>query len=235
MATYFVSTGQDPVLVVQLTRGESILAESDAMVVMDASLELSGEMRGGFFAALGRTMLNDESFFQQRIVAKNDGRVLLGPTLPGGIAVMEVGAERSVLMNDGAFLACDEGVQVKNVTQSLGRALFGGSGGFFVMEASGKGQLAVAGFGSIVEYEVKPGQDVLVDNYHLVAWESHLKYEVAVSTAKRGLLSSLVNGVTSGEGVVNRFYAQRPGKIWIATRNRRNFASWISTQIRPAR
>jgi uncharacterized protein (AIM24 family) len=168
-------------------------------------------------------------------MAKNDGRVLLGPTLPGGIAVMTVNAQRSVLMNDGAFLACDEGVKVRNVTQSLGRALFGGSGGFFVMEASGSGHLAVSGFGSTIEYDVKPGQDVLVDNYHLLAWESHLQYEVAVNTAKKGRLSSLVNGVTSGEGAVNRVHPRQAGKLWIAPRNRRNFASWISAQARPSR
>jgi uncharacterized protein (AIM24 family) len=57
MADYLVSTGQGPILVVQLQKGESLLAESDAMVVMDASLELSGEMRGGFLASLGRTMV----------------------------------------------------------------------------------------------------------------------------------------------------------------------------------
>lgn len=233
MAQYSITSGQDPALVVNLSKGETILAESDAMLCMDSSLELTGTARGGVMASLGRMMLNDESFFQQQIVAKNDGRVILAPVLPGGIAFMEIDGNRRVLMNDGAFLACDSGVTVANVTQSLGRAFFGGTGGFFIMEASGRGVLAVAGFGSVIEYDILPGKDVLIDNYHVVAWDSHLKYEVSVGTAKKGLLSGMVNSVTSGEGVVNKFYSAngQPGKVYISTRNRSNFTSWIATKV----
>lgn len=237
MSDYSISSGQDPALVVQMRKGEIIVAESDAMLCMDSSLELTGAMRGGFLAAVGRRLLNDESFFQQQITAKEDGRVLLAPTLPGGIAVMEIDQNRSILMNDGAFLACDSSVTVQNVTQSIGRAFFGGTGGFFIMEASGTGVLAVSGFGSVIEYDVKPGKDLLIDNYHVVAWDSHLKYEVAVNTAKKGMLSSIVNSVTSGEGIVNRFYSSnnKPGKVYISTRNRNNFTNWIAKKIMPQR
>ena len=37
--------------------------------MMESNLELKGEMRGGFFQALGRRLANGESFFQQSIEA----------------------------------------------------------------------------------------------------------------------------------------------------------------------
>jgi uncharacterized protein (TIGR00266 family) len=227
-----VGTGQDPFLSVHLESGESIVAESDAMVMMDSSLELTGTMRGGVLASMGRMFLNDESFFQQKIHAKKAGDVLLAPPLPGEIQVVTLDNGRRLMINDSAFLACDDGVEVKNVTQSLGRAFFGGTGGLFVMEATGLGCVAVSGFGHVLSYELQPGQEVLIDNHHVVAWDGHLKYDVSVSTAKRGFLSGLVNSVTSGEGVVNRFYAtSKAGVVYVAARNRKTFAAWVRAQV----
>ena len=60
----FTPTGElDPFLHVSLRRGESIYCESDAMVMMEANLELRGQMQGGFLSALTRRLANGESFF----------------------------------------------------------------------------------------------------------------------------------------------------------------------------
>ena len=58
-----VSGSIDPLLSVVLNKGESIFAERNAMVSMDATLSLTGRAKGGFFSALSRKVLNDESFF----------------------------------------------------------------------------------------------------------------------------------------------------------------------------
>ena len=55
----------DPFLHVTLNRGEKLICESDAMVMMESNLELKGEMKGGFLQSLGRKIANGESFFQQ--------------------------------------------------------------------------------------------------------------------------------------------------------------------------
>jgi hypothetical protein len=73
------------------------------------------------------------------------------------------------------------------------------------MKTSGQGTLAVSGFGSIHELEVRPDHPILVDNGHLVAWDSSLKYEVALNTAHKGLFGSMVQSVVSGAMVVLRF------------------------------
>jgi len=102
----FTPTGElDPFLHVSLRRGESIYCESDAMVMMEANLELRGQMQGGFLSALTRRLANGESFFQQHIRAeRGDGDCLLAPMMPGGIEVLDVGKSQYNL-NDGAYLA----------------------------------------------------------------------------------------------------------------------------------
>jgi uncharacterized protein (TIGR00266 family) len=187
---------------------------------------LKGKITGGIGSAIMRTFANGESFFQQHIEAvRGDGDCLLSPTLPGAMQVLETGA-RQYMISDGAFVAATSGVELKVRTQSLGNALFAQSGGFFITETAGSGQLAVSGFGSMSQLDVEPGKDVVIDNSHVVCWDSSLRYEMSVTTGQSGgFLSNLVNSQTSGEGMVLRFSGQ--GKILVCSRNRRGFLGWV--------
>jgi len=225
MAIFKVTGDIDPFLQVSMKQGERIYCESNAMVMMDASLELKGKMRGGLGGALMRSLANGESFFQQNIEASGgDGNCLLSPNLPGAMRVLDVG-ERQYMISDGAFVAASSGVELRVRTQNVGNALFGQSGGFFVTESTGQGQLVVSGFGALQEVEVEPGKEVVIDNAHVVAWDSALRYELAVATRSGGLLGNLVNSVTSGEGMVLRFAGR--GKVLICSRNREAFVAWM--------
>ncbi|HAT30224.1 MAG TPA: TIGR00266 family protein [Janthinobacterium sp.] len=222
----FSITGEiDPFLHVALARGEKIYCESDAMVMMEATLDLKGKMTGCVGSAIMRRFANGESFFQQHIEAvRGAGDCLLAPTLPGAMRVLEVGASQYML-SDGAFVAASAGVELKVRTQSLGNALFAQSGGFFITETAGGGQLAVSGFGAISELEVTPGKDVVIDNSHVVCWDSKLRYEISMTKGGAGgFLGNLVNSQTSGEGVVLKFTGQ--GKVLVCSRNRDAFLGW---------
>jgi uncharacterized protein (TIGR00266 family) len=226
MPVFTVTGDVDPFLHVSLKRGEKIYCESDAMVMMEATLDLKGKITGGIGSAIMRTFANGESFFQQHIEAvRGDGDCLLSPTLPGAMQVLDTGA-RQYMISDGAFVAATSGVELKVRTQSLGNALFAQSGGFFITETAGSGQLAVSGFGSMSQLDVEPGKDVVIDNSHVVCWDSSLRYEMSVTTGQSGgFLSNLVNSQTSGEGMVLRFSGQ--GKILVCSRNRRGFLGWV--------
>jgi uncharacterized protein (TIGR00266 family) len=227
MPTFTVTGDVDPFLHVGLKQGDKIYCESNAMVMMESTLELKGRMQGGLGAALMRTFANGESFFQQHIEAvRGDGDCLLSPTLPGAMQVIDVGP-RQYMLSDGAFVAATFGVDLKVRTQNIGNALFGQSGGFFITETQGSGQLVVSGFGSISQLEVEAGKDIVIDNAHVVCWDSSLRYEISVTTGRSGgLLGNLVNSVTSGEGMVLRFSGT--GKILVCSRNRDNFVAWLS-------
>ncbi|XLZ73061.1 TIGR00266 family protein [Massilia sp. SR12] len=229
MTTFTVTGDIDPFLQVSMQRGERIFCESNAMVMMDSTLELKGKMRGGLGGALMRSLANGESFFQQNIEASGgDGNCLLSPNLPGAMRVLDVG-ESQYMISDGAFVAATDGIDLKVRTQNVGNALFGQSGGFFITESSGRGQLVVSGFGALHEVQVEPGKEVVIDNAHVVAWDSALRYDLAVATrSSGGLLGNLVNSVTSGEGMVLRFSGR--GKVLICSRNREAFVAWMMSR-----
>lgn len=199
------------------------------MVSMDTTLELKGEVRGGMLSALARRITTGESFFQQTMAATNgDGDALFSPNLPGDVMILECGAKQFRL-NDGAFLAADTTLEIKIKNQGIGQALAGGTGGFFIMETSGTGQLAISGFGALFAMDVKPGNDMIVDNTHVIAWDASLNYNISASTVQRGFFSGLINSMTSGEGLVNRFSGS--GQVIVASRNKVGFAGWLAGLI----
>jgi len=234
MPVFSVTGDVDPFLHVSMKQGETIYCESDAMVMMETALDLKGKMTGGLGSAIMRRFANGESFFQQHIEAvRGSGDCLLSPTLPGAIEVVDVGA-RQYLLNDGAFVAATSGTEMKVRTQSIGNALFAQSGGFFVMETAGTGQVVVSGFGSMFQLDVEPGKDVVIDNSHVVCWDNSLKYEISVLQGGGsggggigGFLGNIVNSVTSGEGIVLRFSGS--GKVFICSRNRDSFLKWTAS------
>ncbi|MGK5027709.1 TIGR00266 family protein [Janthinobacterium sp. RB2R34] len=234
MPVFSVTGDVDPFLHVSMKQGETIYCESDAMVMMETALDLKGKMTGGLGSAIMRRFANGESFFQQHIEAvRGSGDCLLSPTLPGAIEVVDVGA-RQYLLNDGAFVAATSGTEMKVRTQSIGNALFAQSGGFFVMETAGSGQVVVSGFGSMFQLDVEPGKDVVIDNSHVVCWDNSLKYDISVTTGGGnsgggigGFLGNMVNSMTSGEGIVLRFSGS--GKVFICSRNRDAFLKWTAS------
>jgi uncharacterized protein (TIGR00266 family) len=228
MATFTVLGESDPLIKVDLCQGESVWCESDAMVMMDNTLDLKGRMKGGLLQAAIRTVANGESFFQQEITAsRGNGMCLLAPKLPGAVKILDVGTVQ-YRVSDEAYMAASSGVSLTAQSQKFGVAIFGNTGGFFVGETSGTGQVAVSGFGMIVALDITKGREVTIDTGHLVAWDNRMNYEIASGTAQnQGLFGSLVNSVTSGEMFVLKFHG--PGKVIVCSRNRNDFRQWIAS------
>ncbi len=219
-----------PFVHVSLQQGERFYAESDAMVSMDTTIDLEGKTRGSIGSSLLNFIANDESFFMQNFTAtRGPGDVLLAPVTPGQIEILDVGKQQ-YLLNDGAFIAAEDTVSLTSATQSITQALGGGSGGFIVNKTSGQGKIAVSGLGDIFALDITPGQETIIDNGHLVAWDATLQCKVSVSTSQgKGLFKSLLNSATSGEGFVTRFNGS--GKVYICSRNQSSFIGWIASHI----
>lgn len=216
---FSIAGDRDPFLLVRLNQGEAVYAESGAMVSMDSRLDLVGEVRGGVLGALGRKLAAGESLFTQRVEApRGKGEVLLAPKLPGDIQLLDVSASSQYILNDGAFLAAETTVDLNMKMQGIGQALFGGTGGFFVVQTAGHGKLAVGGFGSVFGLSVEEGSDLIIDNEHVVAWDAKLRYSIGLRTAaSKGFFGNIVNSATSGEGIVTTFSGS--GKVYVSSRN----------------
>jgi len=211
--------GAFPMVRVQLAAGESLKAESGAMVSMSPTLDVESKMEGGLLKALSRKVLTGEHFFFQTLRAtRGAGEALLAPTVPGEIVILELDGVNEYFVQKDGFLAGAQGLTIESKMQSLARGLLGGEG-FFILKISGKGTLILNSFGAIHLVELKPNEEYIVDNSHLVAWTATTTY--AIEKAAAGWIASF----TSGEGFICRF--RGPGAVYIQTRNPQSFGAWI--------
>lgn len=218
----FVLTGDSdcPIARLALSRGESVKIENGSMVY-SRGVEISGGLNskkkglGGVLGAIGRSITSGESMFITTATgAVDDGEIAIAPPIPGKIISLQVGGQQQYRLNTGAFLACDATLDYTMVNQGLGRAVFGGTGGLFVMETNGAGTILVSAFGDILSLDVTPESPLVVDNEHVVAWDASLNYNIQVASG--------MFGFTTGEGVVNSFNGY--GRVYIQTRNLQNLA-----------
>jgi uncharacterized protein (TIGR00266 family) len=213
-----VGGGTFPLLRVYLDEGEALRAESGAMVAMTRDLRLTGKMDGGLLKSLGR-MFSGESFFLQNLTAeKGAGWALLASAAPGEIIPLQIDPARPMTVQKNGFLAGTEGIEISTEMQGIAKGLFSGEG-FFVLGIAGKGTVFLATYGSAYTVDIPKGETLLIDNGHLIAWETSMDYEIAKGA------SSWVSSVTSGEGLACRFTG--PGKVLIQTRNPQQLGNWI--------
>ena len=212
-----------PVVQCQLQQGESLKAESDAMVSMSATLDVTGGMDGGLLSGLARRVLAGESFFFQKIVAtRGPGTVLLGHAAPGGIVDVDLDGSYALRVQKNGFLAATDSIQVDTAVQNLTQGLFSREG-FFVVKISGRGTVFLSSYGAIHAINLAAGEEAIIDNGHLVAWPDYMQYKI--EKASNGWISS----VMSGECLVCRF--RGPGTVLIQTRNPSAFSQWIKGLI----
>src|SRR5690554_5617091 len=123
MPSFTVISGRDPILQVDLQPGETIVAESNSMVLCDSGASVEGKLQGGLVSSFARKLFSEESLFQQQITADKGrpGQVFLAPVLPGDLEIIEVG-DRQFFLNSGCFVASDAAV---GTTQRLNSSLLG--------------------------------------------------------------------------------------------------------------
>ncbi|MFC4598492.1 TIGR00266 family protein [Cohnella hongkongensis] len=210
--------GAFAMLKVELEAGESLKAESGAMVSMSPHIDVKGTADGGIMAGLGRMLSGETFFFQELSANRGGGEVLLAPSSIGDIQAVELDGSYRLLVQKDGFLAGTSGIQVNTKMQNLSRGLLSGEG-FFIIEISGKGTVFLASYGSIHAVNLQPGEERIIDNGHLVAWPDYVHY--SIEKASKGWFSS----ITSGEGLVCRFRGE--GVVLIQTRNPSGFGNWI--------
>lgn len=209
--------GAFPIVKYRLDMREKLKAESDAMIAMSATIDVEGKLEGGFLSGIARKLAGESFFFQHLTANRGPGEVLFGHAMPGGIIDVVMDGSYEMKVQKNGFLAATEGIEVDTKVQSLGKGLFSGEG-FFILNISGRGVVFLGSYGAIHPISLEAGEQIIIDNGHLVAWTGDMDYNIEKSS--NGWISSL----TSGEALVCRFTG--PGIILIQTRNPGGFVGW---------
>ncbi|ERL65733.1 TIGR00266 family protein [Schleiferilactobacillus shenzhenensis] len=213
-----------PTVTLHLGRDESVQIERGSMIAHNGQVKLEGHMNsngkkglGGVLSALGRSVTSGESFFITTATGLSDsGELLIAPANPGAIRELTASGSTHWRLNTSAYLASDAGTGYRMVRQKLSGAVFGGTGGLFVMETEGNGTFLVSGYADIIEVTLQ-NQEYVVDNSNVVAWSQSLDYNIEVASGAFGF--------KTGEGLVNHF--QGSGTILMQTRSIEGLANLL--------
>lgn len=211
-------------LVVNLKQGEKITGESGAMAYMSPTIEPHTRKREkGILGSLGLKIIGGQSFWVNDYVAANGpGEVGLVSAPVGDIEMLRIEPTRGYIIQKTAYVASTENIDLDIKWEGFTKGLFGQ--GLFMIKATGNGDLFINTFGAIDKHTLGPGQTLIVDNFHLVAFSNTCSYKV---TKFGGLKEILL----SGEGFVTQITG--PGDIYIQTKNLAEFVEWLWTLLEP--
>ena len=192
-----------PVVICQLEAGETMLTERGSMSWMTPNMKMETSTNGGLGKAFGR-MLSGDSIFQNRYTAQGgQGLIAFASSFPGSIRAFDIGPGRELVVQKSGFLASEAGVQLSVFFQKkLGSGFFGGEG-FIMQKLSGRGIAFTEFDGHIVEYDLDPGESLVVDTGYLAAMDATCSMDIQA-------VPGLKNMVFGGEGIFNHYHRTGP-------------------------
>ena len=208
-----------PAVICYLEEGETMITEKGSMSWMSPNMKMETTSNGGVGKALGR-MFAGESIFQNRYTAiGGHGMIAFASSFPGQIRTWEVGPGNEVIVQKSGFLAAESSVELSVFFQKkLGAGFFGGEG-FIMQRLSGQGTAFLEFDGHVVEYNLQPGQQIVVDTGYLAAMDGTCSMEIQK-------VPGLKNMVFGGEGLFNTVVTG-PGRVWLQTMPISNVAGEI--------
>ena len=176
---------------------------------MSPNMKMETTSHGGIGKALGR-MLAGEAVFQNKYTAMNGpGMIAFASSFPGSIRTFEIRHGEEIICQKSAFLASEAGVQLSVFFQKkLGSGFFGGEG-FIMQKLSGRGIAFTEFDGHIVEYDLDPGESLVVDTGYLAAMDATCSMDIQA-------VPGLKNMVFGGEGIFNTIITG-PGHVYLQT------------------
>lgn len=179
--------------------------------------------RDGLMQGLGR-MFTGESIFMSTFSSEKEGaKVAFATTVPGEIKAINLSETPGLMIQKGAFLCAEEGVDLKiAMTKRFTAGLLGGEG-FILQKATGNGMLFLEIDGDPIEKNLAPGEVLKVDTGNIVAFEESVRYEIET-------VKGLGNIFLGGEGLfLTRLVG--PGKVIIQSQNFGDFAGKVISMM----
>lgn len=204
---YEIKGGSFPVVVCELEDGEQMITERGSMVWMSPNMQM--DTRGGGLGKMFAKAFSGESMFQNIYTARGAGMITFGSSFPGRIMPLAIAPGQEMILQKSAFLAAESGVELSiHFRKSLGSGVFGGEG-FIMQRLSGVGTAFAEIDGELVEYDLGPGEQIVVDTGNVAGFTPGVEMEIQQ-------VPGLKNKFLGGEGLFNTILTG-PGRIWLQT------------------
>ena len=203
---YEIKGAPMPVVICEM-ENETVNAEAGAMSWMSPNMVME-TVGGGVGKMLGR-MFSGETMFQNRYTANGAGMIAFSSNVPGDIRAVEIGPGHEIVIQKGAFLAAEQGVDLAVFFQKKAAAGFFGGEGFIMQKLSGQGLAFIEIDGSVVEYDLAAGQQIIVQTGSLAMMDATCSMDIQT-------IKGVGNVLFGGEGLFNTVVTG-PGHVVLQT------------------
>eukprot|EP00980_Cylindrotheca_fusiformis_P015461 scaffold4347_cov117-Cylindrotheca_fusiformis.AAC.5 len=188
---------ESQIATIKLRPGETLRAESGAMLFMTHGVEMATDLHGAS-AAFSRMMTGQNVFLTDFTYKgdKGEGTVGLGTDFPSKIIrlSLEDYEDSTLICQRGAYLASNPSVNIEMAyTKSLSAGFFGGQG-FILQKLTGQGDVLLKAGGTLVEKELEEGETLRVTSGSIVALTSTIDYDIQ-------MMPGIKNAMFGGEGL----------------------------------
>ena len=209
-----------PVVICELNAGEQMITERGSMSWMSPNMKTETTSNGGIGKVFGR-MFSGEAMFQNRYTAMGGpGMIAFASSFPGTILAVEITPDRPLIVQKSAFLASTTGVELSVFFQKKLSAGFFGGEGFIMQKLTGHGVAFLEIDGYTVEYDLAPGERLIVDTGYLATMDASCSMDIQSVPGVKNMLFG-------GEGIFNTVIIG-PGKIRLQTMPINSVASSIA-------
>lgn len=196
-----------PVVICNLENNEAMITESGAMSWMSPNMQMETISNGGIGKMFGRAFSGESLFVNRYTATGGNGLIAFASSFPGSIRAFNIAPGQEIVAQKSAFLASDASVELSVFFQKrFGAGLFGGEG-FIMQKLSGTGIAFLEFDGYVKEYELAPGQQIIVDTGYLAAMTASCSVDIQK-------ISGVKNVLFGGEGLFNTVITG-PGHVWL--------------------
>ena len=198
-----------PAVICQLEPGEKMITEGGGMSWMSPNMLMETTSNGGIGSVIGRMFSGEKAFQNVYTAQEGEGMIAFASCFPGSIRAFEIAPGQEMILQKSAFLAGEVGIEMSVFfNKKLGTGFFGGEG-FIMQRISGQGTVFTEFDGHVVEYELAPGQQIVVDTGHLAAMTASCQMDIRSVPGVKNMLFE-------GEGIFNTIITG-PGRVWLQT------------------
>lgn len=207
MIKYEIEGGSLPVVICYPEAGQTLCTQSGAMSWMSPNMQMQTNSGGGIKKALGRFFAGESLFMNEYAPQGGLGMIAFGAALPGKIIPYEVTPGNGIIIQKSGFLAMEKGLDLSIFFQKrMGSGLFGGEG-FILQKVTGEGIVFIEIDGYCKEYDLAPGQQIIVDSGYLAAMSESCTMDIQS-------VKGIKNALFGGEGLFNTVITG-PGKVYV--------------------
>ena len=206
MLKYEIEGGSLPVVICYPEAGQTLCTERGSMSWMSPNMNMQTSA-GGFKKAFGRIFSGESIFLNEYTPIGSSGMIAFASSFPGRIIPYEVSEGNGIIVQKRGFLAMEKGLDMSVYFQrKLGAGFFGGEG-FIMQRITGNGLVFIEIDGYCKEYELQPGETIIVDTGYLAAMSETCTMDIES-------VKGIKNKFLGGEGFFNTRITG-PGKVYL--------------------